>query len=99
MVKHKKSTQKTQDNWASSRWLVRDEFPEEASVPILKAIRRMEKWLNTRFDNLETSLAGVKTALAANSSRITSLDGSRCTYHQAGKKLRWTVYPEQTPES
>lgn len=33
--------------------------------------------MNTRFDNLETSLAGVKTALAANSSRITSLDGTR----------------------
>lgn len=37
----------------------------------------MENSMNTRFDNLETSLAGVKTALAANSSRITSLEETR----------------------
>lgn len=41
---------------------------------ILEAIRRMENSMNTRFDNLETTLAGVKNAVAANTTRITSLE-------------------------
>lgn len=48
---------------------------EDASLsPILKAIRRMENSMNTRFDNLETTLAGVKNAVAANTSRIINLE-------------------------
>lgn len=43
--------------------------------------------MNTRFDNLETSLAGVKTALAANSSLITSLEQTREDHETRNTKL------------
>lgn len=44
--------------------------PEEddSSSPILGAIRRMENSMNARFDNLETTLAGVKNAVTSNTS-------------------------------
>ena len=50
--------------------------PEDdvSASPILGAIRRMENSMNTRFDNLETTLAGVKNAVASNTSRIMNLE-------------------------
>lgn len=52
-----------------------DPTEEDAPVsPILEAIRRMENSMNVRFDNLETTLAGVKIAVAANTSRISNLE-------------------------
>ena len=43
-----------------------DEPEEDTSLsPILGAIRRMENSMNVRFDNLETTLAGVKNAVAS----------------------------------
>lgn len=50
--------------------------PEEdaSPSPILEAIRRMENSMNTRFDNLETTLTGVKNAVAANTSCINTLE-------------------------
>lgn len=48
---------------------------EDTSVsPILGAIRRMENSMNVRFDNLETTLAEVKNAVASNTSRIMNLE-------------------------
>ena len=50
---------------------------EDSSSSILEAVTQIENSMNTRFDNLETSLTGVKTAQAPNSSRITSLEETR----------------------
>lgn len=50
--------------------------PEEddSSSPILEAIRWMENSMNARFDKLETTLAGIKNAVASNTSRIINLE-------------------------
>lgn len=59
----------------SSVHAIRDALDEELSLsPILGAIRRMENLMNDRFDNLETTLAGLKTAVASNTSRIVNLE-------------------------
>lgn len=51
-----------------------DTATEGSSLPILEAIRWMENSMNTRFENLETALTGIKSILAANSSCITNLE-------------------------
>lgn len=90
MIKSKKSATKMQDSPPVLSELARAGSPRSASPmdapveapaegsssSILEAIRRMKN-LNTRFDNLESALAGVKSSIAANSTHITNLEETR----------------------
>lgn len=61
---------------AASTGRAQTDTPEEdaSPSPILEAITRMEISMNARFENLETTLVGVKNAVAANTSRIINLE-------------------------
>lgn len=48
---------------------------DASSSPIQEANTRMEKLMNMRFEFLEQTLAGFQTAIATNTSWITSLEG------------------------
>lgn len=55
---------------------------EPSPRAILSAIRKVDCSMNTRFNDLEASLSGVKSTLAANTSRIVDLEEASTDYER-----------------